>query len=217
MCYNKDISLYTYLLGLLAGYLLLQKTNKDLNLLGCFFIFVIHMQLIEYFLWTNNTCNLRNITLSQIGTLVNFIQPIVLYFAIVYYNKELYVKNKQILDGIIIIYGLGLIIYSINLFPIGCTNVTKTSSPYLEWSWFNKKNSVVIALLFPIAFAILLYYGLNSPYNLYLSLVCLISFLASYIIYNKQRAFGSLWCWFAVFIPIGLLLIDTVDNLIYKK
>jgi len=213
MCYNKDISLYTYLIGLVASFLLIQKKDKDLKILGCFFLFVIHMQLIEYFLWTNDKCNMRNITLSHIGTIVNFIQPIILYLVILYYNKELYIKNKQILDSIIIIYSIGLIIYSITLFPIGCTNVTKISSPYLQWSWFFKKNSVIIALLFPIAFTILLYYGLTSPYNLYLSLVCIISFIISFIIYKKQRAFGSLWCWFAVFIPIGLLLIDTFNNL----
>jgi len=213
MCYNKDISLYTYLIGLVASFLLIQKKDKDLKILGCFFLFVIHMQLIEYFLWTNNKCNMRNINLSHIGTIVNFIQPIILYLVILYYNKELYIKNKQILDSIIIIYIIGLIIYSITLFPLGCTNVTKLSSPYLQWSWFFKKNSVIIALLFPIAFTILLYCGLNSPYNLYLSLVCIISFIISFIIYKKQRAFGSLWCWFAVFIPIGLLLIDTFNNL----
>lgn len=209
MCYNKDISLYTYLIGLVASYLLLQKKDKDLKILGCFFMFIIHMQLIEYFLWANDKCNMRNITLSYIGTIVNFIQPIILYLAILYYNKELYIKNKQILDSIIIIYIIGLIIYSITLFPLGCTSITPISSPYLQWSWFFRKNSVIIALLFPIAITLLLYYGLSSSYNLYFSLVCIISFIISYIIYNKQRAYTNLWCWFAVFIPIVLLLIDT--------
>jgi hypothetical protein len=213
MCYNKDISLYTYFIGLVASFLLIQKKDKDLKIVGCFFLFVIHMQLIEYFLWTNNKCNLRNITLSYIGTIVNFIQPIILYLAIFYYNKELYKKNKQILDSIIIIYIIGLIIYSITLFPIGCTSVTPISSPYLQWSWFYKKNPELLTLCFPIILMILMYYGLNKPYNLYISLICIISFIVSYIIYNKQRAFGSLWCWFAVFIPMGVLLIDTFKNL----
>ena len=37
MCYNKDISLYTYLIGLVASFLLIQKKDKDLKILGCFF------------------------------------------------------------------------------------------------------------------------------------------------------------------------------------
>jgi len=213
MCYNKDISLYTYLIGLVASFLLIQKKDKDLKILGCFFLFVIHMQLIEYFLWTNNKCNMRNINLSHIGALIMFIQPIILYLLIFNYNKELYIKNKIKINIILIIYVILLIIYCINLFPIGCTNVTKLSSPYLQWSWFYKKNPKFLTLCFPIALMILIYYGLTKPYNLYVSLICIISFIISFIIYKKQRAFGSLWCWFAVFIPIGLLLIDTFNNL----
>ena len=86
MCYNKDISLYTYLLGLVASFLLIQKKDKNLKILGCFFIVIIHMQLIEYFLWTNNKCNMKNITLSHLGVITLFIQPIILYLSIVYYN-----------------------------------------------------------------------------------------------------------------------------------
>lgn len=213
MCYNKDISLYTYVLGLVASFLLLQKKDKDLKIIGCFFLVVIHMQLIEYFLWINNKCNINNISLSYLASIVNFIQPIVLYLAIVYYNKELYLKNKKIVDTILIIYIISTIIHFINLIPISCTNVTKLSSPYLQWSWLFQDNSIIMALCFPISLMLLIYYGLTSPYNLYLSLICILSFVVSYIIYNKKRAFGTLWCWFAVFIPIGLLILDTFYNL----
>ena len=167
MCYNKEISLYTYLIGLVASFLLIQKKDKDLKILGCFFLFIIHMQLIEYFLWTNNKCNMRNITLSHIGALIMFIQPIILYLVILYYNKELYIKNKIKINSILIIYIILLIIYCINLFPIGCTSVTPISSPYLQWSWFYKKNPELLTLCFPIILMILMYYGLNKPYNLY--------------------------------------------------
>jgi len=213
MCYNKDVSLYTYLIGLVASFLLIQKKDKDLKILGCFFIVIIHMQIIEYFLWTNNKCNMKNITLSHLGAVTLFIQPIILYLAIIYYNNELYIKNKVKINSILIIYIILLSIYSIHLFPLGCTSVTKLSSPYLQWSWFYKKNPELLTLCFPLALTILVYYGLTPPYNLYVSLLCILSFIVSYIIYNKKRVFGTLWCWFAVFIPIGLLIIDTFSNL----
>ena len=171
------------------------------------------MQLIEYFLWTNNKCNMKNITLSHLGAITLFIQPIILYFSIVYYNKELYIKNKLKINSILIIYIILLIIYSIHLFPLGCTSVTKISSPYLQWSWFYKKNPELLTLCFPISITLLVYYGLTLPYNLYVSLLFILSFIVSYIIYNKKRAFGTLWCWFAVFIPMGLVVIDTLNNL----
>ena len=82
MCYNKDVSIYTYIIGLVSSYLLLTNEKKSLKIIGCFFIVVIQMQLVEYFLWNNIKCNSKNITISNIGALLNFIQPIILYIAI---------------------------------------------------------------------------------------------------------------------------------------
>lgn len=209
MCYNKDISIYTYILGLVSSYLLLTNENKSLKILGCFFIIVIQMQLVEYFLWSNNSCNSKNIQLSHIGAFINFIQPIILYLAIMYYNKDLTKKTTKIIHGTIILYIIALIIFIIRLLPLGCSTMTNNSAPYLQWSWMYEKNTTYILSLFPVIIMLLLYFGLDKPYNLYLSFICIISFILSFIIYRKQRAFGNIWCWFAVFIPICILVYDT--------
>jgi hypothetical protein len=208
MCYNKDISIYTYILGLVSSYLLLINDKKNLKILGCFFMIVIQMQLVEYFLWINNTCNTKNIELSEIGALVNYFQPIVLYGAIIYYNKNIKNKNKNIITTIIFIYIISFFIYSLNIFNIGCTVVTPISSPYLEWSWLYTINDYLLYPMFPISLIILIYFGLDIPYNLYLTLIGILSFMISFIIYNKQRAFGTIWCWFVAFIPSCILLYD---------
>ena len=208
MCYNKDISIYTYVIGLVSSYLLLRNENKTLKILGCFFMIVIQMQLVEYYLWSNAKCNSKNITITHIGALLNVIQPIMLYLAIFYYNKDITEEHKKIMNITIIIYILALLLYSLNLFPIGCSVVTQYSSPYLQWGWFYKKYSNFVAIMFPLSFIILMYFGLDKPYNLYLSLIIMLSFIISFIIYREQRAFGTLWCWFAVFIPICLLIYD---------
>ena len=175
------------------------------------------MQLVEYYLWTNNKCNSKNVNISTIGAFVNFIQPIILYLAILHYNKEITKENTKILNITIVIYILALLLYSLNLFPIGCSVVTQYSSPYLQWSWFYKKYSNFLAMMFPLSFIILMYFGLDKPYNLYLSLICMISFIISFIIYREQRAFGTLWCWFAVFIPIGVLIYDKYSDKYFDK
>ena len=208
MCYNKDISIYTYIIGLVSSYLLLKNDKKTLKILGCFFIVVIQMQLVEFFLWSNTKCNSKNRTISNIGAFINFIQPIILYLAILYYNKDITKENNKIMNITIIIYILALLLYSINLFPIGCSIVTELSSPYLQWGWFYKKYPYFITIMFPLALVILMYFGLDKPYNLYISLIIMLSFILSYIIYKKQRSFGSLWCWVAVFIPITVLVYD---------
>ena len=216
MCYNKDISIYTYIIGLVSSFLLLRNENKNLKIVGSFFIVVIQMQLVEYFLWTNTKCNIKNRTISTIGALLNVIQPILLYLAIYYYNKDITNENKNIMTITIIIYVLALLLYSLNLFPIGCSIVTEVSAPYLQWGWFYKKYPNFITIMFPLTLIILMYFGLDKPYNLYLSFIIMLSFIVSFIIYRKQRTFGTLWCWFAVFIPISVVLYDKYGNDIYN-
>ena len=217
MCYNKDISIYTYIIGLVSSYLLLTNDKKNLKILGSFFIVVIQMQLVEYYLWSNNKCNSKNITISNIGAFITFIQPIVLYLAILYYNKNITNENTKIIHITMIVYIIALLLYSLNLFPIGCSVVTEVSSPYLQWGWFYKKYPYFITIMFPLTFIILMYFGLTKPYNLYLSLIIMLSFIISFMIYRKQRVFGSIWCWIAVFIPISLLIYDKIYDNFYDK
>jgi hypothetical protein len=209
MCYNKDISIYTYIIGLVSSYLLLTNDKKTLKILGIFFIIVIQMQLVEYFLWSNNSCNSKNITITHIGAFLNIIQPFLLYLAILYYNEDITNENKKILNITIFLYLLALLLYSLNLFPIGCSRVTSISTPYLQWGWMYKKYPNFITIMFPISLMLLLYFGLDKPYNLFVALLLMLSFIISFIIYKKQRAFASIWCWFAVFIPICILVYDT--------
>jgi len=208
MCYNKEISIYTYIIGLVSSYLLLKNDKPTLKIIGSFFLVVIHMQLIDFFLWSNNKCNNTNIQISTVGAVLNFIQPIVLYLAIIYYNKNITNENKKILNIIILIYIVCLLIYCINLFPLGCSVVTKLSYPYLNWSWFKDKISKLLYIIFPIILILLIYFGLDKPYNLYLSLICIISFIISFIIYKQKKIIGSMWCWFSALMPLGILVVD---------
>jgi hypothetical protein len=211
MCYNKEISLYTYIIGLVSSYLLLNNNKPSLKILGCFFIIVIHMQLIDFFLWSNNKCNNINIKISTVGAFLNFIQPIILYLAILYYNKDIKNENKKKINIIILIYIIILFLYCMNLFPLNCSIVTQKSFPYLQWSWYYKyvpNYLLTILIILPISLFLLMYFGLDKPYNLYLSLILMLSFIISFIIYKKKKAFGNMWCWFAAFIPIIILVID---------
>ena len=208
MCYNKDISIYTYIIGLISSYLLLINDKISLKILGCFFMITIQMQLVEYFLWSNNKCNSKNITISNIGAFLNFIQPIILYLAILYFNKNINKNNKQNINIVLFVYIIALIIFIIRILPIGCSIMNDYSAPYLQWSWMYEKNPSYIFTLFPIAIMLLLYFGLDKPYNIYLSLLCIVSFILSFIIYKKQRAFGNIWCWIAVFVPLSVVIYD---------
>ena len=170
------------------------------------------MQLVDYFLFTNNTCNSKNIQISTIGAFINFIQPIILYLAILYFNKNITKDNKKNLHIVFLLYIITLFIFTIRILPIGCSIMNKYSDPYIQWSWMYEKHTSYIFMYFPIAIMLLLYFGLDKPYNTYLSLLCIVSFTLSFIIYRQKRAFGNIWCWFAVFIPILVLIYDKFFN-----
>jgi len=213
MCYNKEILIITYFIGLSSSLLLITNKKVALKISGVFFLIVIQIQLMEYLFWKNNSCNLFNIELSNIGSVLNHIQPILLYLAILYFNKTLDEKKKNILNLVIGLYIIGLLTYSNQIYPLNCTIVTPESYPYLQWSWFYKKYATIFYLLFPITMLILFYIGIPEPYNLYLFVLCLGSLVGSYLIYNNKRASGNIWCWIAAFVPILLVITDLIYNI----
>ena len=55
MCYNEEVSLFTYLTGMTgsAALLYINKIPESI-----FYTTVVQMQLIYYFLWKNKPCNI---------------------------------------------------------------------------------------------------------------------------------------------------------------
>jgi len=54
MCFTKNISIGTYILGLTGCYNL--YVNTEYKVEAIFFAWVVQIQLIEYFLWNNQSC-----------------------------------------------------------------------------------------------------------------------------------------------------------------
>ena len=109
MCFNKNISLFTYIFGCLNCIILYQK---NYNIEALLYGYVIQMQFIEYLLWIYNDCdNDINLIITRIGIVFTYTQPIFLYYIIKYYNNNHLNKNEnqKIIDIIISIYIILLI------------------------------------------------------------------------------------------------------------
>lgn len=210
MCYDKETSIVTYTIGTISSLGLLRSENTAFQMSGAFFLFVTQMQLIEYLLWKNYECNNRNRTISNIGSILNHIQPIFLYFIIKYFNKNLSENKKSILNIIILLYITSLILYSKNVYPLECTTLTDTEPPHLDWKWNHKKHSTTFYLIFLVSVILLTYIGFPKPYNIYLAIICLGTYIASYLIYRNENITGAIWCWLAALIPFFLLIIDSI-------
>jgi hypothetical protein len=195
MCYNKEVSITTYIIGIIGCINLYLNLNLKIEaiLLG----FVIHMQLIEYFIWDNISCNETNIITSKIGTIINHMEPIILWIAILFLSAK---SLPQWVNIYMILFIIISIVYTLDVFPTECTKVTEESSPHLQWKWneYNNKGTNYY-IIFVLTLNILMITGLEHGYHL--AIITTLSFIISFKIYEKNKSVGAMWCFIAAYIP----------------
>lgn len=206
MCFNKDISIISYLIGL-SGCILLYYRNYKIE--GLLYAFVIQMQLIEYLLWLNNSCNWINKTITKIGILLNHLQPIILYFLIIYYNSNINKTSLNIIHFIIIIYFISTILYLIHNYKLldACTIGIENEKELFWYIQHGHLFEYYHIFVFALVFMILLGLKKHNYLNAY---IILASIIISYIIYDKRKAVGTIWCLFAAYIPLLLNIIYSI-------
>lgn len=215
MCFNENISLLTYLTGLSGSAALLTKNKIPESL---FYGWVVQMQLVDYFLWKNQpceiteknkicnkdelvNCNKANNNTTTAGIIINHLEPLVLFIGIMLFS------NKTLPISIIIlfiIFMIFLLFYTINVFSQDdednlCTTVTEESDPHLHWKWNYEEYNFIVYFFFVIILVLLSYYGLEKGYIN--ALVVTIGFAISKYIYGTKRSTGSMWCFIAAFAP----------------
>ena len=213
MCFNARVSLITYFIGLAGCF---QLYNNGFIPEAIFYAWVVHMQLIEFFIWTNQPCSSNtntttdviknNIFFSKMGIIINHLEPFILWIAILYFSK---IKLSTTINIIMILFLLFTIIYTKYVFNKNTiTTVTDQSAPHLHWKWTEGPHFVLYYCFFLLVLVLLSLYGLpNGHIN---AILVIISYTISYIIYNDKHSTGAVWCFAAAFAPIIL-------NYIYLK
>jgi hypothetical protein len=207
MCWNPDISINTFVFAFLS-LLFIYFTNTftkykikgfENPLIYVFFIFVVSIQLIEFFLWRNLKNNVLNRQLSTLTKWVINLQPFILM---------LMINNLQIRYLLIFIYLFFIVSYSLfrEIYsPINFhTSVAKNG--HLLWEWMPGPQNIILylGLLFYIVLLILIN-------NTLLSIFIFSSILISLFFYVKDGTFGTMWCWIAnlffLYLPFHILII----------
>jgi hypothetical protein len=214
MCYSKEVSAITYGIGSISSGLLYKvasdRDDDTLKIVALFFLFVIQMQLVDFILWSSGPkCTSINKLTSNIGSILNHAQPVVLYSLVRYFNKEGYDKHKRLIDGLIIVYIVALIVYSLTSMPISkCSEAS--IDKHMKWYWNLGTNSGILYTTYIIAFAGLFYYGTKPPYNNTIGIIAVLSYMYTSVMYRKTWVIGSMWCWIAALIPVFLLVKETL-------
>ena len=207
MCFSKEVSLITFIVGFISSVLCFLSDSPTYKILGLFFINVVMVQLTEYLLWGHPQCDDYNKKLSMIQMIIINLQPIVLFMAVLYYNT-LNDKTHIILYTTVIVYLLVIVNYFLNAVKeIGC-DVREEEHKPLDWKWTNYQNTGFIYLFFAVVISIIGYYGLpslNTPF----AVIAVVSYLTSGLIYGNKYS-GTMWCFIGALLP-NLLLISKLN------
>ena len=184
MCWNAQMSLNTWLIGLFGSFIGFKEGYISFETF-LFFMSFVSMQLVEYFLWSRPE---QNELFSKVGLVLILSQPI---FAL-YQNP-----SKRFL---IPVYLAGMIAFLVTKFNKINFKSVKAPNGHLQWLW----NPLNISILFQVLWLGCFFIGLsNSITQMVLAgLILAISIFT----YFRSGTAGSMWCWFANSVAIYFIV-----------
>ena len=210
MCWNKDISLNTFIfstIGLVFIYYTNNYTKYKIKWFNNIYMYLfyfsfISMQLVEYFLWGNINNKEANAFYSKMGLFLIIIQPFLYLMSI----TDIIHRNQIVLYYLIVV--LIFFIYKYLFDPI-ILKTTVADNGHLQWNWLPGKGfDVIFMFAWMFFFVYKLYY--IRDYFFLVSLLFIIFMI--YLYYLKSNTWGSMWCWAAntvmIYLIIEILLIQ---------
>ena len=214
MCYTKEISLNTFIIGISSSLILILFGNKNYqkqNLgIGILFFIVSFMQLFDYMIWDDLECKKNyNKLAGKLGPLFNAIQPLILYIFILFIKqtKEPYRLDNIILTIINFLYlAYVLYIYKVHIDKNICSKVEKGR---IRWSWYNSWENLYFPTIYLIVLSINVMYIIKNKYILIATLLSALFLIISKI--NYKYHIGEFWCYFVNSIPLIILVLQKLN------
>ena len=133
MCWNKDVSLNTFLFSSFVLGLIMynnaytQYKIDELNNIWIylFFISFILMQFLEYFIWLNVKNPLYNSIFTTLATILLLVQPIA---------TNMLITNKSVQKSMLFVYLIFMIPFTIYRFMTKKINSTVSELGHLRWN-----------------------------------------------------------------------------------
>lgn len=234
MCFNKEVSLLTFIISLVTS-IKLFTTKKENEILenrykatGILLFFIGLMQLNEYFLWLyQNPKNIEHQFFSLCIVITILLQAISFYSA-----SKPFIENKEVSNMITIAFSITtitqiLIIYTFLSGKLGnLKSVPSNKSCRINWDIFSKFGKLYpfIFNLSRITYLIVVftasYYVIGEIITAVMIGIFFLCFLYYYVYYNYKypnvtSGSGSAWCFITVVLSSVLFLFsdDILDNL----
>jgi|UniRef100_A0A6C0CWX7 hypothetical protein len=205
MCFSERASIVSFFFGIIGSLLLISLGGVNNKIIGYYFIYISFMQIIDFLLWRHQVCDDYNRIISFLGMLLNNSQPIVLGMIILLFNPI----HQNIILTLMLLYLCFVIPYSLPFVTnkkLQCT--LKGKENHLVWNWNLLKYSTMIYFIYLLTVCGLFIYGLtNFKIGFFVAFIAIITYVTSLFIYTPKYV-GTIWCYYAVFLPILSYLIQ---------
>ena len=191
MCWNAEVSLQSFLIGITAVFVGYQNGLSIPVTLFC--LTIVFMQLIEYLVWSSLGNERANFRYSVLASSLLWLQPVA---------SILTLPKSWIPNAIGSYVGLSFLGSLLNKDPMKETyRMYKGENGHLVWSWLKKDLKTAISLLVYFIF-LLGPLVLRKEWTLLsIALATLAGSLYSFYEYNT---WGSMWCWFVNYMVVGV-------------
>ena len=196
MCWNWQVSILTWLIGLSAGTFMIKRANKYDITFGSLIIAYSSMQLWEAFMWWDQKCGNMNKFASMAAYLALWSHTLAI-------GIGLYIEQREVLPLVIGVCFMVVAIIQMFFTKWKCSKPQKGDGcNHIAWGFPH----TYYVYVFTVCIAISLVCIRPMWKALVVSGLFLSSFLLS-VLYAKEAA-GSFWCWIAAFFSPVLIAIN---------
>jgi len=209
MCYSTTTSLLTFVVMALSTIFLIYRNYPNDRWFAIVFISAGIMQLLEYFMWKDQSCGKINHLATLLALLLLMIQPIAVLIGAYYFGDLVFDRKK--LTPIIWIYGIIIGIFAINWINFANKNrlCSRPNGKNLDWNFSNWMDRPMMRIFTFMYYLVFLLFFMSRPWYLGVFVVILLigSQLFS-VFFIKNAAWKSLWCWIINFAPIVYIILS---------
>jgi hypothetical protein len=200
MCWSAEVSLASFIISAMGCLILFLIGTVTEKILALYLGFVSLMQLVEYGLWTNQTCDAEHKQVSILGMTLNLAQPLVLSGLILAMNPSAPIPKILTICGVYILAILPSIFTYLSTNELQCTTAS-SKDPHLVWNWTILPNEWFYHGVYLLALTLLPAIGLpKRSTGIAFGLATVGSYALSRLVYTRQ-VFGSMWCWYVALFP----------------
>ena len=207
MCWNATASLTALILGtvlsLVTALVAMKQKKWSVVVLSLGWLWVIGMQYWEYLLWTSPVSSDANAFASRWAYIFNVTQVLVLgLLFLAFADSHLGVWNKVSAVVILLVYACYIMYYAPDMTTLRTTKAS-CEEPHLHYPWWDQMPYGGAIYLMAL---ILLFLLIVRPLAWSVGTITLIMSLFAMSMTFYSSSVASMWCFFAVFVPVASLL-----------